>query len=208
MIKLWGRTTSSNVMKVMWLLDELGIGYERVDVGGSFGGTATPEYRAMQPLGLVPAIEDGDFTLFESNTILRYICNAYAPASPLYPTEPRARARVEAMMDFQQTALNRPQTVVFFGLVRTPPEKRDMAAIVAAAKETGGIWSILDARLAGHAYLAGDGFTLADVVFGMHAHRWFAMDVPGRAETPRVAAWYQRLMARPAFVRHCAIKPV
>lgn len=207
MIKLWGRATSSNVMKVMWLLDELGIAYDRVDVGGSFGGTATAEYRAMQPLGLVPAIEDGDFSLFESNTILRYICNAYAPASRLYPTEPRARARVEAWMDFQQTALNRPQTVVFMGLVRTAPEKRDMTAIAAAARDAGKIWSILDTRLARHAHLAGDDFTLADIVFGMHAHRWYAMDVPERAETPYIAAWYKRLLARPAFVRHCAITP-
>ncbi len=207
MIKLWGRNTSSNVMKVIWLLEELGLPYTRVDVGGAFGGTATPDYRAMQPLGLVPAIEDGDFTLFESNTILRYICNAHAPSTPLYPTEPKARARVEAWMDFQQTAINRPMSTVFLGLVRTPPEKRDTAAIAAAAKDAAGLWAILDGRLARHAYAAGDSLTLADMALGIYVHRWFVMDVPGRPEAPNLRAWYQRLLARPAFAKHLAVPP-
>jgi glutathione S-transferase len=207
MIKLWGRATSSNVMKVIWLLEELGIAYSRVDVGGAFGGTATPEYRAMQPIGLVPALEDGDFTLFESNSILRYLCNAHAPATSLYPTEPRARARVEAWMDFQQTAINRPMGIVFLGLVRTPPEQRDMAAITAAAKDAAGLWAILDAGLARHAYIAGDRISLADIALGIYAHRWFVMDVPGRPEAPHLRAWYQRLLARPAFATHLAGPP-
>lgn len=204
MIKLWGRATSSNVMKVIWLLEELGIAYTRVDVGGSFGGTATPEYRAMQPLGLVPAIEDGDFDLFESNSILRYICNAHAPTTSLYPTEPKARARVEAWMDFQQTAVNRPLGTVFLGLVRTAPAQRDMAAITAAAKEAAGHWAILDTRLARQAYVASDQFSLADIALGIYVHRWFVMDVPGRPEAPHLAAWYQRLLARPAYTKHIA----
>jgi glutathione S-transferase len=207
MIKLWGRATSSNVMKVIWLLEELGIAYSRVDVGGAFGGTATPEYRAMQPIGLVPALEDGDFTLFESNSILRYLCNAHAPTTPLYPTEPRARARVEAWMDFQQTAINRPMGIVFLGLVRTPPEQRDMAAITAAAKDAAGLWAILDAGLARQAYIAGDRISLADIALGIYAHRWFVMDVPGRPEAPHLRAWYQRLLARPAFATHLAGPP-
>jgi glutathione S-transferase len=207
MIKLWGRATSSNVMKVIWLLEELGIAYTRVDVGGAFGGTATPEYRAMQPIGLVPALEDGDFTLFESNSILRYLCNAHAPSTPLYPTEPRARARVEAWMDFQQTAINRPMGIVFLGLVRTKPEQRDMAAITAAAKEAAALWAILDARLAHHTHIAGDSLSLADIALGIYAHRWFVMDVPGRPTAPHLHAWYQRLLARPAFAAHLAGPP-
>ena len=207
MIKLWGRSTSSNVMKVIWLLEELGIAYDRIDVGGSFGGTGTAEYRAMQPLGLVPAIEDGDFQLFESNTILRYICNAHAPATPFYPAEPRARARVEAWMDFQQTAINRPMSTVFLGLVRTAPEQRDMAAIAAAARDAAGHWAILDSRLARHACIASDDFSLADIALGIYVHRWFVMDVPGRPEAPHLRAWYQRLLARPAYARHIALPP-
>ena len=205
MIRLWGRTTSSNVMKVIWLLDELGLSHERRDVGGPFGGTATPKYRAMQPLGLVPALEeDGGFTLFESNAILRYICNAHAPATPLYPATPRARAQVEAWMDFQQTALSRPASVVFQGLVRTPPERRNAEAIAAGVRDTAAIWAILDAKLAHHPYVGGDDLTLADFTFGPHVHRWFNMPVEARPEAPNLRAWYDRLLSRPAFKANCA----
>ena len=207
MIKLWGRNTSSNVMKVIWLLEELGIAYERVDAGGAFGGTATPEYRAMQPLGLVPAIEDGGFHLFESNSILRYICNAHAPATPLYPAQPQARGTVESWMDFQQTAINRPMSTIFIGLVRTPAAQRDMAAITAAAKDAAGLWAILDERLAHQAYVAGDGLSLADIALGIYAHRWFVMDVPERPSAPHLRAWYTRLLARPAYAKHVAVTP-
>ncbi len=205
MIKLWGRANSSNVMKVIWLLEELGLGYDRVDVGGPFGGTATAEYRAMNPLGVVPSLEDDGFALFESNVILRYLCNAHATETALYPTEPKARACVEMWMDFQQTAINRPQSVVFQGLVRTPPEKRDNAAITAAIAEAAKIWALLDARLAHQANIATDAFSLADMTFGVHVHRWLNLDIPGRPDTPHLSAWYQRLLARPAFHKHVAI---
>lgn len=207
MIKLWGRTTSSNVMKVIWLLEELRLKYDRVDAGGQFGRTSTPEYRAMNPLGLVPSIEDGDFRLFESNAILRYICNAHAPTSTLYPPAPQPRGTVDAWMEFQQTSLNRPQGIVFLGLVRTPPEKRDNAAIEAGAKEAAQMWGILDARLAHHQYVAGDLLTLADISYGPHIHRWFVMPVPGRPDHPHLRAWYERLLARPAYKAHCANPP-
>jgi glutathione S-transferase len=204
MIRLWGRSTSSNVMKVIWLLEELGLPYERRDVGGPFGGTSGPEYRAMQPLGLVPALEeDGGFTLFESNAILRYICNAHAPASALYPAGARSRAQVEAWMDFQQTALNRPASVVFVGLVRTPPEKRDTAAIAAATKEAAAMWAIVDGQLARHRYVVGDALTLADMTYGPHVHRWFNMPIEGRPPAPHLQAWYQHLLTLPAYQAAC-----
>ncbi len=204
MIRLWGRSTSSNVMKVVWLLEELGLSYERRDVGGPFGGTSGPEYRAMQPLGLVPALEeDGGFTLFESNVILRYLCNAHAPTTPLYPTAPRARAQVEAWMEFQQTALNRSTTVVFIGLIRTPPEQRDATAIAAGIKEAAALWAIIDARLARHPYVVGDSLSLADLTYGPHIHRWFNMPVEGRPEAPHLRAWYDGLLTRPAYKAAC-----
>lgn len=206
MIKLWGRANSSNVMKVIWTLEELGLAYERIDVGGAFGGTATAEYRAMNPLGLVPSLQDGEVSLFESNAIIRYLCNAHAPGSPLYPTAPAARGVVEEWMEFQQTALNKPQGVVFWALVRTKPEDRDVKALAAAVKEAGEMWGIIDRRLARHPYVAGDQLTLADVSYGPHIHRWLNMDVEGRPEAPHLKAWYDRLLARPAFKAHVAIK--
>jgi glutathione S-transferase len=205
MIKLWGRANSSNVMKVIWLLHELDLPYHRVDVGGPFGGTATPEYRAMNPLGVVPSLEEEGFTLFESNVILRYLCNAHAPAATLYPAAPRDRATVESWMEFQQTALNRPQSILFQGLVRTAPEKRDTAAIAAAATESADIWAILDKRLAKQDWVAGGVFSLADICFGVHVHRWFNIAFPGRPEAPNLLAWYRRLLARPAYAANCAI---
>jgi glutathione S-transferase len=205
MIKLWGRANSSNVMKVIWTLEELQLPYDRVDVGGPFGGTSTPEYLAMNPLGLVPTLEEeGGFTLFESNAILRYICNAHAPTSPLYPQASRARAVVDAWMDFQQTAHNRPGGIVFIGLVRTKPEQRDHAAIAAAVKEAASVWAILDGRLARHPYVCGDSLTLADIAYGPHIHRWFTMPVDGRPDAPHLKAWYERLLARPAYAAHLA----
>lgn len=206
MLRVWGRTTSSNVMKVMWLLDELGLAAERIDAGGKFGRTGTPEYRAMNPLGLVPTLEDDGFALFESNAILRYLCNAHAPANALYPAPPPARAEVDAWLDFQQTALNRPQGVVFAGLVRTAPEQRDNAAISAAVAEAGRIWGILDTRLGSRAFLAGDGLTLADIAFGVHVHRWFVMPI-ARPDSPHLHAWYERLLARPPYRTHVAVPP-
>ncbi len=205
MIKLWGRANSSNVMKVIWLLEELCLFYDRVDVGGPFGGTSTQEYRAMNPLGVVPSLEDGGLALFESNVILRYLCNAHAPATELYPTDPVARARVEMWMDFQQTAINRPQSIVFQGLVRTKPENRDQAAIASAITDAATIWAILDRRLAHQDYIATNDFSLADMTFGVHVHRWLNLDIPGRPEARFLSAWYQRLLDRPAFHKHVAI---
>ncbi len=208
MIKVWGRANSSNVQKVVWTLAELGLAYDRVDVGGPFGGTATADYRAMNPLGVVPSLEDGDVKLFESNVICRYIVNAHGAGSPLLPQDAAGRARVEMWMDFQQTSLGRPQTAVFQGLVRTPPEKRDMAAITAAIAEAAKIYGILDGRLAAQAWIAGADFTLADISIGMHAHRWLQLDIPGRPDLANLSAWYERLCARPAFARHIVAIPI
>ena len=204
MMKLWGRANSSNVMKAIWLLEELGLPYERIDVGGPFGGTTTPEYRAMNPLGVIPSLQEPDgFTLFESNVILRYLCRAHAPGTALYPNEVPACATIESWMEFQQTAHNRPGSVVFQGMVRVAPEKRDHGAIAAAVAELGSIWSILNNRLGLHDYVVGQTFTLADITFGVHVHRWFNMAIT-RPDLPHLFAWYERLLARPAYLRHCA----
>ena len=204
MIRLWGRTNSSNVMKVIWLLEELDLAYERIDAGGPFGRTATAEYRAMQPLGLVPALDDAGFTLFESNAILRYLCNAYAPGGTFYPAAAQIRAAVDAWLDFQQTALTQPQSIVFQGLVRTPAAARDNVAISAAVAQAGKLWSLLDDRLKGQAFLCGTTLTLADIAFGVHVHRWFAMPI-ARPDSPHLHAWYGRLLQRPAFSARVAL---
>jgi glutathione S-transferase len=204
MRRLLGRANSSNVMKVVWLLEELELPYQREDVGGPFGGTDTPEYRAMNPNGVVPTLVEDDFVLWESNAILRYLCAANAPASAMWPaSDVRARASIDRWMDWQQTVQTRPGGVVFQGLVRTPPERRDEAAIRAGVVELGRVWGILDAILARVPYVAGPVFTLADIPLGVNAHRWFFFPVD-KPDLPYLRAWYDRLLQRPAYRDHCA----
>ena len=198
---VWGRATSSNVMKVLWGLGEFNLPFERIDMGGAFGKTGTAEYRAMNPTGLVPTLQEDDFTLWESNVILRYLHAAHAPSSPLFPAGVHARANVDRWMDAQQTVFNRPMSAVFWGLVRTPADKRDMAAIAASVEDTAKAWEMVEKELSKHAYIAGPDFTLCDIPWGVHAHRWFGMDYLGltRPELPAVRAWYGRLCQRPAY---------
>jgi len=207
---VWGRNTSSNVMKVLWGLGELGLPFERIDVGGAFGKTDTPAYRAMNPTGLVPTLQEGDFSLWESNAILRYLGQVHASGSALWPAQPQLRANIDRWMDAQQTVLGRPMTAVFWGLVRTPADQRDLKAVEAAIGEAANAWGMIDAKLAGHAFIAGADFTLCDIPWGVHAHRWFGMDYHGltRPEMPALRAWYERLRQRPAFQQYVVATPI
>jgi glutathione S-transferase len=204
---VWGRATSSNVMKVLWGLGELALPFERIDVGGSFGKTETAEYRGMNPTGLVPTLQEDDFTLWESNAILRYLCHAHAPHSLLWPQDPHQRANIDRWMDAQQTVLNRPMGVVFWGLVRTPADKRDPAVIAQGIADAAKAYGMIEPLLAKHAYIAGPDFTLADIPWGVHAHRWFNMDFQ-RPPLPALRAWYDRLCERPAYKQHIVACPV
>lgn len=207
---VWGRATSSNVMKVLWGLGEMGLPFERVDVGGSFGRTDTPEYRAMNPTGLVPTLQEDGFTLWESNVILRYLASQHAAGGALWPADARARANIDRWMDAQQTVLNRPMSVVFWGLVRTPAEQRDMRGIAAGIEEAAKAWRLIEGQLETHAFIAGAEFTLCDIPWGVHAHRWFNMNYQGlaRPELPAVRAWYDRLCKREAYQRHIVGCPI
>jgi len=206
MLKIWGRTSSSNVMKVLWLCEELSIPHERIDAGGAFGRTTEPFYLAMNPNSRVPTLEEEDgYSLWESNSILRYLVATRAPGDPIHPTAPRVRADVERWMDWQLATLAGPMTTVFFTYVRTPEAKRDLVATAKARDEAEALWGIVDRQLAGKQYLAG-GFSLADIVMGPYLHRWFALPIE-RAAMPNVEAWYERLKsAHPGFGKHVAVK--
>jgi glutathione S-transferase len=207
---VWGRPTSSNVMKVLWGLGELGLPFERIDVGGAFGRTDTPEYRAMNPTGLVPTLQEGSFTLWESNAILRYLAQVHAAGSPLWPADAQARANIDRWMDAQQTVLNRPMSLVFWGLVRTAADKRDLKAIETAIADTARAWRMIEAKLEQHDFIAGRDFSLCDIPWGVHAHRWFGMDYLGltRPEMPTLRAWYDRLRERPAYQQQVMATPI
>jgi glutathione S-transferase len=205
MLKLWGRASSSNVMKVLWLCEELTIPYERIDVGGDFGRTTEPFYLAMNPNARVPTLEEPDgFTLWESNSILRYLCATHAGGERLHPTAPKARAEVERWMDWQLASVNGPMTTVFFTYVRTPEAKRDYAATAKARDAAEAIWAIVDRQLAGKDYVAG-ALSLADIALAPYLHRWFSLPI-ARAPMPALEGWYARLKAQHAgFARHIAV---
>ncbi|HYF08565.1 MAG TPA: glutathione S-transferase family protein [Acetobacteraceae bacterium] len=205
MLKLWGRVNSVNVMKVLWVLEELGLPYERQDAGMAFGVVDTPAYRAMNPNGRIPTLEDDGFVLWESNSILCYL--AMKAGSPIYPSAPAARASLDRWLDWQLSTLSPAERNLFWGMVRTPADKRDMAQVVAAARAAAECWRILDARLAqGGPFVEGGAFTLADIVLGAYARRWFGpeVQVDGMPHFPALAAWYARLGQRPGFAKWVA----
>jgi glutathione S-transferase len=206
MLRIWGRNTSSNVMKVLWLCEELGIPYERIDAGGTFGRTRDPDYLAMNPNALVPTIQEPDgYTLWESNSILRYLARSRAAGHPVHPAAPREAGLCERWMDWQLASLNRPMTTVFFTYVRTPPEKRDWPATHKARDEAEKLWRMVDAQLQGRDFLCGPQLTLADIALGPYLHRWFAMPIE-RAEMPALRGWYDRLCTRPGYAKHVAVE--
>jgi glutathione S-transferase len=204
MLRVWGRDNSINVQKVLWCCGELGLEHERVDAGGAYG---FPEgYEKINPNRLVPAIEEDGFVLWESNAIVRYLAARYG-AGTLWPEDARARARADRWMDWQATVLWKHLRPVFWGLVRTPPEERDEAAIEEARKKTTGAWAILERHLKGREYVEGDTLTMADIPLGVSARRWFGLDIE-RPEMPNLEAWYGRLLEREAFREHVAGIPL
>jgi glutathione S-transferase len=201
-MKIWGRNNSSNVQKVLWLLAELDIPFDRVDAGMAHGVVNTPDYRAKNPNGRVPTLEDDGFVLWESNSILRYISMRHpALTASLYPTDPAARASVDRWLDWQLSTVTPAERDLFWGMIRTKPEDRDMTAINAAIKASAACWAILEDRLLSHKgpFIEGANFTLADIVLGVYVRRWFTIEVPDRPALPAVGAWYARLQARPSF---------
>ena len=206
MLKIWGRNSSSNVMKLLWLCEELGVPFERIDAGGAFGRTKEPGYLAMNPNARVPTIEEPDgFALWESNTICRYLVAKHAPGHALHPAEPRARARIERWMDWQLGHLNAPMTTIFFTYIRTPEEKRNWPATYAAPDEAEALWGVVEGALGEDAFLGGAQLSLADIALGPYLHRWLKLPIT-RTPQPRIAAWYARLCERPGFNRHVAVE--
>jgi glutathione S-transferase len=204
MIKIWGRVNSVNVQKVLWCCDELSLPYERIDAGLHFGRNNEPGYLAMNPNGKVPTLEDGDFVLWESNAIIRYLAMQYGAQSGLYPAEPRLRASVDRWMDWVLSTLQPVERGVFWGMIRTAPEQRDMAAIQKSADEAGKLWLMVDAHLQGRSFLEADRFTLADIVLGAYCRRFIGLEGIARPETRHLRAWYEGLQSRPAFQRYIA----
>jgi glutathione S-transferase len=198
MLKIWGRKNSSNVRKALWIAEELGLEYEAINAGGAFGINDQPEYLAKNPNGVVPTIEDGDFVLWESNAIVRYLAAQYAPDSALYPSDPKARAQADKWMDWTTSTLAPVFRTVFWGVVRTPAEQQDWEKINAAKATIEGMLRIVDKALATQPYLSGDEFGMGDIPLGSFIYAWFEMPIE-RQQMPHLKAWYERLQQRAAY---------
>lgn len=203
MLKILGRASSINVQKVMWFAAELGLDIERTDIGGKFGGNDTPEYLGLNPNGLVPVLKDGEFILWESQTIVRYLAEKYG-SPPWYPADAEGRGLASQWMDWYLTRMNAPITVVFLGLIRTAPEDRDLAAMDLAAKQLADLWALIDRHLEKSDYMNGDELTMGDIPLGCAVNRWYTLDVE-RPNLPRVKAYYERLQERAAYREHVMV---
>jgi glutathione S-transferase len=194
MLTIWGRLNSHNVKKVAWFAQEIAQPHIRHDVGGQFG--MNDAYLAMNPNALIPTIEDDGFVLWESNAILRYLANRYAPAD-MWPADPAVRATGDKWMDWQFSFADA-QRDAFANLIRRKPGDRDMMAVAASAANSGKAMAILDAALTEQPWLSGRSFGVADVPMGVYAHTFFMLDID-RPDLPSLRAWYDRLRARPAY---------
>jgi glutathione S-transferase len=201
MLRIWGRANSLNVQKVLWCCTELGLDFERIDWAGEFGGNDDPAYRLLHPFGKVPTIEDGGTVVWESNTIQRYLCDSRAAGAALFPRDPAQRAAVESWMDWQLAGLNPPMVALLLGYYRTAPEKRDVTALAAQARQAGDLWRIVDDQLSGRAFLGGASFSLADIGTGIQAYRWYAYPIE-RPPLANLERWLGRLSERAGFRRH------
>jgi len=198
MLKIWGRVNSVNVKKALWAAEELGLKYERIDAGMQYGVTKTPEYLAMNPNSLVPTIEDDGFVLWESHTIVRYLCAKHS-LGRLCPSELKARADAERWMDWAFT-FQGAMRAVFWGLIRTPPEKRDAKAIEEGRVQSIRLAETLDQHFAKNSYATGSAFTMGDIPVGCEVQRYARVPIE-RPRLPALEAWFERLRQRPAFTK-------
>ncbi|HET9685804.1 MAG TPA: glutathione S-transferase family protein [Pseudolabrys sp.] len=208
MIKIWGRNTSSNVQKAMWAVGELKLEHERIDVGGPFGKNREPAYLAMNPNGLVPTLEEEDgFLLWESNSIVRYLAGKHDKSGLLEPRDARQRALASQWMDWQLSVAGPAIGPAFWGLIRTPPEKRDMAAIKTSREKTTDAMKMLDAQLEKTEYVAGPAFSYGDLPVGIMCYR-FVQLVPERPKMRNLDRWYGAISSRQAFKDHVGSVPL
>ncbi len=208
MIKIWGRNTSSNVQKAMWAVGELGLEHTRIDIGGAFGMNKEPKYLAMNPNGLVPTLEEEDgFLLWESNSIVRYLAGKHDKNNVLEPKDPKQRALASQWMDWQLSVVGPAITPAFWGLIRTPAEKRDAAAIKTSQEKTTAAMLMLEAQLAMTAYVAGPAFSYGDIPVGVMAYRYRQL-VPDRPATPNLERWFEAISKRKPFHEHVGSIPL
>lgn len=199
MITLWGRNNSTNVKKVLWTLEELELPYDQILAGGKFGVNQDADYLAMNPNGLVPLLKDDEtnLLLWESNTIVRYLAAQYGQ-NRLWVDNPARRAEGEKWMDWANQTLSPAHRVILMGLVRTPPEKRDRAAIEAGIEKCDSLFALLDEALARQPWFSGENFGTGDIAIAPFVYNLLNVGL-NWTPRPNLERWYQQLTERPAF---------
>jgi len=201
MLTIWGRRTSYNVQKVLWLADELGLDYRHRPAGGDAGGLDDEAFLAMNPNGRIPVIRDGETVVWETHAILRYLAAEHG-GSDFQRTTPAAQSAVDRWLDWSLSELEPAFfTGVFWGFYRTPAAQRDAKAIERALTKCDRLYRILDRQLATRPFLSGEALGLADIPAGTTLYRYFELEIP-RPRLPNVEAWYRRLQERPAYRSH------
>jgi len=208
MMRLWGRKSSINVQKVLWCLSELGLkegqDYERIDAGLQFGINRSPEFLKLNPNGLVPTLEDGDLTLWESNTIMRYLIRQYDEQGR-FPSDITSQYGSEKWLDWQVGTLWPALRTPFLGLTRVPENERNYDAIKKGYQDANNLLAHLDTTLANHDYCSGKQFHIGDIALGLCAGRWILLDATfpektgGRPDLKHVDAWLKRLSTKTVF---------
>ncbi len=200
MLRIWGRTNSFNVQKVLWAAEEVGVAFERIDAGGAFGGLHTDTYTALNPNRRIPVVEDGGLALWESNATVRYLAAKYGSGA-LWPEDPGIRSLADRWMDWQITTLQPQLHPIFWGLVRTPEADRDAAAIAAAVAAIKPVWQLLDEHLSCRRFVAGEALTMGDIPLGCAFWRYRNLPVD-RPNLPHLENWFAELERRPGYRRH------
>ena len=203
MLEIWGRRNSSNVIPVMWAVGELGLEHRRHNIGGSFGGDDTEAYARLNPNRLIPTIRDNGFVLWESMAITRYLCRQYGAGS-LWPDDSQQVALADQWMDWYKSSLAANLMPVFFNLVRTAEEQRNLEVIQRCTAATIDYLALLDRHLQGKSYLLGEHFSMADIPLGAIVYKYYHLDIE-RPEMTHLEAWYARLCERPAYQQHAMI---
>jgi glutathione S-transferase len=198
MITIWGRRPALNVQKVLWCADELGIEYKQIDAGQHHGVVDEPHYRALNPNGRIPTLEDGTLVLWESNVIVRYLAARYGMGS-LCPKDLAERANSDRWMDWQSTTVFYPTFRTYYlTITRTPPEQHDKHQLTGMHARLVDMFSLLDTHLERQPFVAGSAFTMGDIPIGTVIDKWMRIPID-RPAMRHLEAYYHRLNERPAY---------
>jgi glutathione S-transferase len=200
MLRIYG-SARSRAVRVLWMAGELGLTYDHEDWLPRSPETRTPEYRALNPNGRVPTIDDDGFILSESMAINFYLAKKHK--SPLYPADPKNEALAMQWSLWETDRLDRQVVNYMRHSKELPAAERKQEVADAAWKEIVESFDVLERVLAKSAWLAGPQFSVGDLNVAAALYRALAMDL---GKWPHLQAWLQRCWERPAAKRARAMR--